>query len=778
MKKRFIFGALVAVLALPLALGAAVFANKNMLKPVSVNADTYTFTVDSDDFGGSDLTDAYQMNVEQTFGQYAPVLNYYLAKLDTDDNLVLAPSGRIYNYNGSAPYSGRLTDILSMTINYTTESGGLFVQTGIAGENQVFGEKVAIQSGVALEFGNHPNYFIISNSDKAATITSISMSYTCNATPGYSLENLGKKYLGMGADANTYTLVRDGGNVTIGSYSGTIAVAQNGAVSVTLAGGAVVYSGFVSADYKTLTFTEKSGAYAASAPEITEMNRVYVMENFESYDITGSGYTTNTAAGRQNASGLRAAYYADYGGGGKTTWVRADDGTNQSTFNYAISSDYLNLTTALKHGGNKAATVKGWTGGWTRAWSIEAFNHNCNYSFGSGNKFSFWTHGAYTDTACTTASEKDVKIRVQVYYQDFVVHDNNRNSSTYGSGTKDFTVTANSDWTERTFAIDPSKKVYAFNIMVDNSTISSYKNVFVPIDDLTIYTQPVFEPTKKYEQTATKITKSYKGSITLGSGAISADVKLAVGANGYVYGYASADMQATAYSISGDQMTITTTGSITATGLGTKTYGNWTGTLSENNSKLTINKTDITGSIAAYIDQDQIVLQEDNVVVDGSEATSYLQAALTRQYYEHISGETYEWKTDSGNADRLAPISDYYIEGSSAIRVRPYSYGNMRVFVTPAIAQAQSANFNNVAFWFYAPAGVSYKISIYSYDGYDPDTAANKQQQWVQEYTGENTGDYPAGWHYVSMGLKYHKNFGIWVQTNSVQTVIDYVTYY
>ena len=775
MKKRFIFGALVAFLALPLAVSAAVFADKKLMQPVHVNADTYTFTVDSGDFGASDLTsDDYQLNVEQTFGQYAPVLNYYLGKLDADDNLVLAPSGKVFNYNGSAPYGGRLTDIVSMTINFTTESGGqLFVQTGVAGDNQVFSEKVAITSGVALEFDNHPNYFIISNSNKATTITSLSMSYTCNATPGYSIGNLGKKYTGMAADTNTYTLTREGANVSVAGQNGTIGVSETGAFTITLAGGAIVYTGQVSADYKTLTFVEKSGAYAASAPDITEMNRVYVMENFESYTETGSRYTANTVAGRKVATGLRAAYYADYGGGGYSTWVKS------SSFNIAQSSDYLNLTSAVKHEGNKAATVKGWTGGWTRAWSIEAFDQNQYYTFGSGNKFSFWTHGAYTDTACTTESTVDVKIRVQVYYQNFELTDSNRNSTTYGSGTKDFTVAAGSDWVERTFTISASKKVYAFNIMVDNSTISSYKNVFVPIDDLTIYTQPVYEPTKKYEQSATKFTKSYKGSLTLASGAVSADVKLAVGANGYVYGYAGSDMEAQTYSVSDNEMVITTTGSFTKEGFGTFTYGNWSGTLSEDRTTLTVNKSDITGSIAQYIDQNQIVLHEDNVLFDGSESTATLQGALTRQYYEY-KDSVYTWKNDTDNSDRILPLSTHYIQGNSSIRVRPYASGNMRIFINPSVAQAQNANIKNVAFWFYAPAGISYKIAIYSYGTYDPEEAtdAQKQQQWVQEYTGDASGDYSAGWQYVSMGLKHNKNFAIWVQTNSAPTIIDYVTYY
>lgn len=761
MKKRFFFGGLVAFLTIPLAMGAAVFANSNFSKQKIVKADNYSLTLNSTVFAMSELDSSeYQMNVEQGFGKtYMPVMNYYLAKLDNDNNLVLAPSGKIYNYSSEAAYGGRVTDITSLTINYS--GGTLYVQTGIGGGSTVYGQKVQITSGTPLTFDNHPNYLMISNSNAATTITNMTVNYSCNANPGYSLGNLGETYTGMGADSNVYTLTRNGVNVSVAGQTGTIAVADDGAFTITLAGGAIVYTGTVSPDYKSLTFLDKSGAGAAMAPDISEMNRVYVMEDFESYTQTGGKYTTNTVAGRKTASGLRANYYCDYGGGGSTTWIK------NNNFNYAVSDDYLNLTTAMKHSGNNGATVKGWTGGWTRAWSIEAFDQNQHYNFGSGNKFSFWTHGAYTNTACTNASTKDVKIRVQVYYQNFVVDNDNRNSTTYGSGTKDFTITAGSDWTERTFSIDPSRKVYAVNIMVDNSTISSYQNVYLPIDDLTIYTQPVFEPTKKYEQTSTSFTKTYNGTVNVGGKAFT--VKVGLGANGYVYAYAGADMVPTEYSVSGNTISIVTTGYYHHEIAGDLYFGTWTGTLSSDRNTITIPKGNISGNIANYIDDSEVVLHQDNVLATGAEGTTALQALFKRQYLGS------SWTDDPGNADRVAQNDDYYIEGSSCMRVRPYNSGNIRIYINPSLV---TSDIESVAFWYYVPAGVNYSISAFGHKTTTPSNTTgdgNASQLFSRSYDGTD-----GGWKYVNVGIPsgFKKNVSIFVSSTSSQTLIDYVTYF
>ena len=63
-----------------------------------VNADTYSMTLNNSAFSSSNLTTSYQELVTQSFPkQDAPTVNYYLAKKDSNNNLVLSPRGRIYN---------------------------------------------------------------------------------------------------------------------------------------------------------------------------------------------------------------------------------------------------------------------------------------------------------------------------------------------------------------------------------------------------------------------------------------------------------------------------------------------------------------------------------------------------------------------------------------------------------------------------------------------------------------------------------------------------------
>ena len=761
MKKRFFLGGLVAVLALPAAIAASVFANKGFFKAHNVKADTFTFTVDTDDFADSDLTTTYQQQIEHEFdGKDAPILNYFLAKKDADDKLVLAPLGRVYNYNSMASYSGRITDILSITVDFETGTGGqLFVQGSVGGEQLEFGEKLALTSGVSMPLPTHPNYFMLSNSHAETTISRISFTYSCSAV-AYSVENLGTKYTGMGADSTIYTLTRNGSNVSVAGQDGTITVSETGEFTMSLAGGQIVYTGLVTKNYKTLTFLGKSGAMAAYGPDISEMNRVYVLDDFEGYSDRGTGFTADQTS-VFTATDLRGAYYVDAGSGSGATWVSG------SGFKIPSTANYLNLNTSLVHGGSKAMLLQGQKAGWVRCWNSEIFNQNQHYNFGRGNRLSFWIHSGRNNPDGTGVNATNVKIKAQVYYQNFAITDTNRNSTTYGTGVSDvndLVITSGSDWQEVVINLDPTKTVYAFNIMINNNGFAT-DYVFMPIDDITIYTEPVFEPTKKYEQTATKITKSYHGSVVAAGNTLS--VKVGLGANGYISAYAGVNMEATSYTINGDQITINTTGSYSG-----QTFGSWTGTLSNNNKTITIPKENITGSIKSYVSSSEIVLTEDEVVVDGSESTSELQALMMRQY---LPGST--WTDDPGNSDRLTQNAEYYIEGENSFRVRSYSGGHMRIYVTPANI-ANYGEFSNVAFWFYAPVGASYTIRLYGYNSATPNNTVGQGASQATEVS--TTGGDDAGWHYISCGLKdgYKANFGIWVQSTSAATIVDYVTYY
>ena len=370
-KKRALFYKIITGLGVVLVAGAIFstvdFKNQIVAEP----AGSYQFSLTTTEFAASSLKTSYDTTVTkkygdadfvvQSFGDDKPTIQYFLAKKDDNNRLVLAPSGKVFNYSTSATYGGRITNITSMIVNYS--GGVLYAQAGEVGEASVYGKKNVITSGTAITFDSAPNYVMLSNSRAETTITSITFNYSCS-DPGFIVGRLGEKYNTKSKEGTEYTLTRDGSNISVGSYSGTISVNSSGTFTMSLVSGTVVYTGTISSDYKTLSVTDKSGSNAGSTPTLSTFKRIYVMDDFEGYSQTGTG----NSGGKLLASDLRASYYGDSGGGGYSTWI-----TN-SSFDTAISSDYVNLTTSMKHGGNQGITVKGWTGGWTRLWSREKFD--------------------------------------------------------------------------------------------------------------------------------------------------------------------------------------------------------------------------------------------------------------------------------------------------------------------------------------------------------------------------------------------------------------------
>ena len=715
------------------------------------------------------MDENYQEIVTQDLdGIDAPTLNYYLAKKDSSDNLVLAPAGRVYNYSADAGYSGRITNLVSITVNYS--GGTLFVQEGIGGDARQYEAKAQLTSGAMFTFATHPNHFMISNAAAETTITSISFKYTCEAA-GYSVDRLGTTYNGKGSDGKVYTVTRDGSNVTVNvedqTFNGTVEVDYQGNFTVNMPTLASGYTGRVSSDYRTLEVTGKTGV----VPAINEFNRVYVVDDFESYIDRGVGFTPDRTSAF-TATNLRAAYYVDtndsnYVETGGTTWVSG------SSFKVAKKdANFLNLKTNVKHGGSKAMTLQGRKAGWVRMWTVDTFNQNQHFNLGKGNRLSFWAHGAYTNPDLTTASSNNVKLRVQAYYQNFVITDSNRNSTTYGTGTTDITITAGSDWKEYTINLDPNKTVYAINIMVNNEGISASDFVFIPIDDITIYTLPVFERQKTYDESATRITKSYHGTVNAAGNNMT--IKVAIGADGYVLAYCGKNMEAQSYEISGNQITIVTTGDYS--GL---TFGTWVGTLSNSNKTITIPKSGISGTIAQYVATDPIVLNENELLFDGSEGDlTTLEQNVARQY--NNSG----WKTDgvggdATNADRFTFNSNYYIQGNKSLKVRTYGNGT-RIIMQPSLA-ATKPDFDTLAFWVYAPADCNFQVAIYAYK---TDNATGDNQQCVTKTYSETKADADglSGWHYVESGLYNASGFGasfaLWFGGSATQIIVDYATYF
>lgn len=740
---------------------ATVIISSNVKNPVSTStADVtqHTINVNNTVFGASELTTTYQQRVFQSLGTDRPTLTYSLAKKDNNNNLVLAPSGKLFNYTQYATYHGRITNIVSVKVTYS--GGSLFVQSGIGGDGLVYGDKVALTSGVTYNFTDQPNHMMITNAHLETTITNIQVSYLCSEG-GFSVDRLGTKYTCVGNDNVQYVLTRNGSNVSILGQNGTINVTSAGKFTISIASNTIVFSGSVSSDYKTLTVESITGSNASLAKGVYEFNRVYTLDDFEKYVDTGTGYEASQTS-VFTASDLRAAYYVDYGGGGNNTWISG------SSFQIPTSEDYLNLSTTVKHGGDKSMVLKGSKGGWMRFWSREVFDQSQHYNFGSGNKLSFWVHSAYSNRETTTDYSGNVTLRVQVYYQNFTIDDSNRNSTTYGSGTTDITVSSGSGWTEKTITIDPTKKVYAVNFMINNSGLSS--NVYVPVDDISVCTYFSFEPGKTNDETDARITKTYHGTVNMIDGS-EYSVKVGLGANGFIYAFAGADMEPTGYTITGNTIVITTSGSISISLVGTKTFGNWTGTLSNNKKTITISKSNISGSIADVISSSQVVLTEDSTLADGSEDNSTLQSIFTRQY----RGSS--WTDDTSNEDRIIQTSKYYMQGSKAISIRPFASGEARIIINPSLAQSRGVAVTSISFWYYVPSNVKFTMSIFSYDSYTPSTTSYKQAYTVT-YEAEGNA---VGWHYINMGIAetHNKNVAIYFKTQSTSPyIVDYITYY
>ena len=769
MKKKIIFYSLIAGLTLPICMAAVLLAKKINKEVIRADAER-TITVTSEEFALSDLETSYQqLIVHELDGKDAPVFNYFLAKKDANDNLVLAPSGRIYNYDAEAAYSGRITNLVSMRVVYT--GGTLFIQEGIGGNAETYGPKESFGSDVLHNFTTSPNYFMISNSGAETTITSISYTFTCEEA-GYDIERLGDTYNGKGSDGNVYTFKREGDTLTINdSIHGVIHLDSLGNFTITIDAISTTYTGSVSSDYRTLKITGKTG----DGPNFAELNRVYVIDDFESYASRGVGFTHDQAS-VFTATNLRSAYYVD---AKDTNYVDTEGPSWIGTSGFYTAkkdANFLNLDTTVKHGGNKAMILQGRKAGWARLWSADCFNSHQHFSFGKGDLFSFWAHGAYTNPSLGSyKSTNDIQLRINVYYgtKSTIVNESNRTSTSIGTGTKSITIPANSDWTQYSISLDPSKNVTGINIMVNNqdattSSALATDFVFVPIDDITVSTAPVYEPTKKYEQTATQFTKSYHGTVRVDTGVYGEKdftMKVGLGANGGVYAYCGADMEAIDYTVTGSTIVIRTSGSYS-----TLTFGNWTGTLSNSNNTITIQKADITGSIKSQVKTDTIVLNQDNVLAD-DQGSSTLQAMLKRQHYSSSV-----WN-DSSGTDTITQNTDYYMSGSSSIRLKPWADGNIRMIIQPSVAEAQSANIECISFWFYVPAGVNYKLSIFNYADYTP---SSESGHYYQMYENTYDGVSDPGWHYVSMGTKegYRKNVGVWVGQNAKQTILDYVTYF
>lgn len=217
-------------------------------------------------------------------------------------------------------------------------------------------------------------------------------------------------------------------------------------------------------------------------PSFIPAGKTFYIEDFESFTETGVG--NDTSHGKYVTTGLRSAFYSTYYGG------TSDPTTGSSSWALMGSTDYLTYSSNKGRNSSKCALFKTNGGNNFRYIQTKAI-YGVNSVIGKGAKFSVWMHGAYSNTTATTASANDVNVTVMAFYgSQFNL------TSTNGATVKKFTVPANSDWAEYKMELDDYRTYYAFGFYLEK--VSPSANVYLPIDDVAIYTTspyPIVHPT-------------------------------------------------------------------------------------------------------------------------------------------------------------------------------------------------------------------------------------------------------------------------------------------
>lgn len=229
----------------------------------------------------------------------------------------------------------------------------------------------------------------------------------------------------------------------------TLATADKGAT--------LTYVGTVDNKGRTISFVSATGTYASYLQQIS-FNYVYMVDDFESYSATGTGFDGNNSD-LSKVSGLRAAYYGEYyTGSGSGTSALGDKNWQKMG-----STDYLNLITTEGHGGKQSAAFKRSTN--SMRFITSAMAMGTAVPFPAADTLSFWVKGMTAD----------VTLKVQPF---------DSTSGLYWSSMTTLTIPANSGWAQYTVSLSASKVYYGFGFLFSGAS----PVVYPEMDDIQLYT--------------------------------------------------------------------------------------------------------------------------------------------------------------------------------------------------------------------------------------------------------------------------------------------------
>ena len=495
-----------------LAIGGLSFAliRNGSLNEVRVHGDpvTYSSTLNSSN-RPAELTASFQNNFKGTVKTaLGNDINLSFVNARSADGVFaqLAGHGKIYNY---AQGNTKLTGIEGVTFE---GQGTLLFKPAIAyGSNgaAVYPEITPITVAAGAGKVDVPvcDYFEIEAADGGAAIQNLTFTYSCDKD-ATDVKMVNGVYTGVGSDTYTWKATVVDGVATLErldastpfSLTGSVAMLSKTRAKLTYV--YMTYNVYYTMDYDghSFTFVEKTddvgGAVASQVPTIN-LNRVYQVENFEKYTADGQGYTNSTT--KYQTTGLRAAYFADYWTGSNSDEIRG------SGWQVMTSTDNITYRSVGGHNNSKMGVFK-----FSNGTSMSYLSMNEVYGVkamaGKGAKISFWTSGAYKDLSFGSSSKysKDVDGKLYAYYKSPLIASE---QEAYAAEEFPFTFKAGTEWEQHVFDLSADGRVYyGFGLKFKQSTGA---NVYVPIDDVEIYTA---DPRAEYvaEIVPTSVTVSPK----------------------------------------------------------------------------------------------------------------------------------------------------------------------------------------------------------------------------------------------------------------------------
>ena len=676
----------------------------------SSGLDHYTLTLNSSN-APSGLSSNYQENVTASYTTAdgnSLSMNFVKAKAASGKHVDLASRGMMYNF---ASENGGISGITAITVTYSGSTMGLRTSLANALSNGTAVENsYSISSGSRVELPS-PRYFSLLAADGGNVITSIEIEYTCGLNE--DVGRLNGEYSGTGSDDYRYSLTLNNGLVTLQTLDNHSAITATG--TATLNGNALactftspsslnglVYNFTADSQSHSLTYVSKSGTGSGNVPQVN-FYRVYNVEDFESYSSSGTGWDLNSNYTQYQATGVKGDYVCEYYKSGSTAPI---GGTDWSLMG---SSDYLVYKATAGRNGSKVVAIKGNNN--KMAFYQASGYYGIPKVIGKGNKLSFWSKGAYSNSGLTTASTYVANLVVYAFYTQQV------NNSTLNQRTeKAFLIANSNDWQEYTMDLDPNKTYYSIGFYLTNKDSASR---YLPVDDFTIYSSSPYgmdlseTPSGNFKGTATRSSGTYTVLAFLGS---HNQVNFRVAGTVYPATYTS----------SGNSISIATS-------------DNWIGTLTGtyNKSSNTITGCSFSGTIRNEIKNNgSLTLSELPNTWHCDEDSLDCRTVFKRRY---MSGS---WQVDTGNDDRLVSINYASISNNRAVRRRGYSSGAVALNLGSDLSSAVTVQ--NICFWVYNPS--SSDITL---------------RNWVYKATNfgsnvEVSGSVPAAagtWTFISLGF-------------------------